>query len=817
MHEEPQIEEAVNAKPPIRITPKDLAKAGWVTSGVDASTKVIVGHRPKAMRVPAPRHPRFVIRTTWIYKDSAWERIEDSVDIRSLKVKNQKIEGAPILSITTFKRPEDDPLQEPDSDREAEGEKDQSASNEARLRAEADSIHHKFCHRPKNPYCKVCQKAKMYSPQARKTGGSSSITSTKYGDHITVDHIITRDMLDHGYDDQKVALVVKDVYSQFRYVYPSDTKNSEQCHEDLLHFLGKDDEVGIIYSDNAPELGQAIKRLGVRHNTSREYVDENKSVIEREIRTILEGTRANLEQSGMPEKYWPLASQHHAFALNLAKRFDTGVVPWEARFGESFTGLVVPFGAKVLYWHNPKQNVPETSKFSSTGVEGIFLGYHVQPGFIFKREYLVAPVHNAVQAIEDGTLKVIRAKRVELIEGQFVFPLDPEQIKHDESTRVPQLDDQNINNAPPETNDELDDALQLMDDYLGPGGLDDEGGEGERPPQGEADEPTQPPEPKKPPSDPTGLFDNTKYPDGTPVPAGYNWDGVRLVRNKKGSKRPPDVPSEFWHMYSAQQRKEEIERWEKKVARAEAAKKEELEKEAPAMPVLLGYKEPHRPKYESNMERMHDLYLDKLEQTADELYALVAKVINQNDVAKIPEAQEAMDKEWQKLLYKVCWVESQVREFEDVQKEVRQKGQKAHFGRIFEICSLKGSELPKGHPQRKYKGRSVFQGNQVRDENADHAIFAELGSSPASMEAGKIIDVFGSQPGYAKQQADARQAYTQALFEGIATWVRLLPRNRWPKSWTNYRDPVCPLRLALYGHPDSGGIWEKHCTNSLGA
>ena len=108
----------------------------------------------------------------------------------------------------------------------------------------------------------------------------------------------------------------------------------------------------------------------------------------------------------------------------------------------------------------------------------------------------------------------------------------------------------------------------------------------------------------------------------------------------------------------------------------------------------------------------------------------------------------------------------------------------------------------------------MFQGNQVRDENADHAIFAELGSSPASMEAGKIIDVFGSQPGYAKQQADARQAYTQALFEGIATWVRL-PRNRWPKAWTNYRDPVCPLRLALYGHPDSGGIWEKHCTKQL--
>ena len=28
-------------------------------------------------------------------------------------------------------------------------------------------------------------------------------------------------------------------------------------------------------------------------------------------------------------------------------------------------------------------------------------------------------------------------------------------------------------------------------------------------------------------------------------------------------------------------------------------------------------------------------------------------------------------------------------------------------------------------------------------------------------------------------------------------------------------DPVCPLVLALYGHPDSGGYWEKHCDRHL--
>ena len=125
-----------------------------------------------------------------------------------------------------------------------------------------------------------------------------------------------------------------------------------------------------------------------------------------------------------------------------------------------------------------------------------------------------------------------------------------------------------------------------------------------------------------------------------------------------------------------------------------------------------------------------------------------------------------------------------------------------------------GAELKQGDSNRKYKGRSVFQGNKVLDENADHALFAEMSSGPASMEAGKKLDVFGSQPGYVIQQADAKQAYTQALFQGVATWVRL-PRNRWPKEWKGMKDPVVPLKLALYGHPDSGGIWERHCETEL--
>ena len=97
------------------------------------------------------------------------------------------------------------------------------------------------------------------------------------------------------------------------------------------------------------------------------------------------------------------------------------------------------------------------------------------------------------------------------------------------------------------------------------------------------------------------------------------------------------------------------------------------------------------------------------------------------------------------------------------------------------------------------KGRVVFQGNRVTDEAWNAALFSELGSAPATMEAGKACDAYGCAPGHAVQQADAEHAYVQARLGGdAATWVRL-PRDRQPPSWRRFRDPVCPLALALYG------------------
>ena len=92
-------------------------------------------------------------------------------------------------------------------------------------------------------------------------------------------------------------------------------------------------------------------------------------------------------------------------------------------------------------------------------------------------------MRDAQHAIEDGNLKVIRAKRVELIEGEFVFPLQSEQLKAVEAKQVPHLDLQNIHVSEEEKERGLREAGELLDDFWSEPEPDD----AESPPRGEAE------------------------------------------------------------------------------------------------------------------------------------------------------------------------------------------------------------------------------------------------------------------------------------------------------------------------------------------
>ena len=202
------------------------------------------------------------------------------------------------------------------------------------------------------------------------------------------------------------------------------------------------------------------------------------------------------------------------------------------------------------------------------------------------------------------------------------------------------------------------------------------------------------------------------------------------------------------------------------------------------------------------------------EEDIEEVFGLVARPVTKAERAINPKARAALDKEWKKLMDQVVWIMEEVRSWKDVQREAMDRGEIAHVGRIFDICVEKNWELAEDDPLRKYKGRVVFEGCHVKDQEGKWAIFQEITSCPATLEAGKMADAYGMLPGHDIEMSDGESAYTQALLGGPKTWIRI-PRDRWPDEWEGIDDPVVPLRLALYGHPDAGGFWEKHCEKAV--
>ena len=196
--------------------------------------------------------------------------------------------------------------------------------------------------------------------------------------------------------------------------------------------------------------------------------------------------------------------------------------------------------------------------------------------------------------------------------------------------------------------------------------------------------------------------------------------------------------------------------------------------------------------------------------------AMVSRPVGRAEIESNPKAKEAMLKEWKGLRDQEVFDFSMVREYDEVVAEAKKNKKEIHMARVHGICVEKNYQLPEGNPGRKFKGRGVLLGNQVKNQHWEAAFFQDLGNSPASFEASRWADFFGCLPGHSVKLADAFQAYIQAKLKGPLCWVEL-PTDAWPPEiqYWKFRRPVVRLDKALYGHPDSGTMWEQHCDKKV--
>ena len=101
---------------------------------------------------------------------------------------------------------------------------------------------------------------------------------------------------------------------------------------------------------------------------------------------------------------------------------------------------------------------------------------------------------------------------------------------------------------------------------------------------------------------------------------------------------------------------------------------------------------------------------------------------------------------------------------------------------------------------------------------ANLAVFQELSASPSAIHSINSNIAYGCLPGHKSTASDALQAYLQAeLASKYPTWVHV-PKELWPPQWhkdPNCKRPMCLLKKSLYGHPESGGHWERHLTKAV--
>ena len=105
------------------------------------------------------------------------------------------------------------------------------------------------------------------------------------------------------------------------------------------------------------------------------------------MRKVKEGTSAVLLQSSLNEKWWVDSTECYTYLRNIQDLLSDGKTPSDRRFGK---GPIIPFGSLVEYYPISAKDQSRIHQFGKKVLPGLFLGYALYAGGIWKGDVLVA-------------------------------------------------------------------------------------------------------------------------------------------------------------------------------------------------------------------------------------------------------------------------------------------------------------------------------------------------------------------------------------------------------------------------------------------
>ena len=108
---------------------------------------------------------------------------------------------------------------------------------------------------------------------------------------------------------------------------------------------------------------------------------------------------------------------------NVTDLLSDGKTPYERRFGQPFKGPIIPFGSLVEYHPVTAKDQPRIHQFGKKVLPGLFLGYALYAGGIWKGDVLVADL----EELETMDASEIYSKRLNAKEVIY-FPKKKENL-----------------------------------------------------------------------------------------------------------------------------------------------------------------------------------------------------------------------------------------------------------------------------------------------------------------------------------------------------------------------------------------------------
>lgn len=188
----------------------------------------------------------------------------------------------------------------------------------------------------------------------------------------------------------------------------------------------------------------------------------------------------------------------------------------------------------------------------------------------------------------------------------------------------------------------------------------------------------------------------------------------------------------------------------------------------PALPVLPFQLDPHR-------SRLQDYHTPDLC-----VLATIHKLLTRDEMHSDPKAIQAIKDEGAGVRAKEVWLDSSVMEKSERLALAKSKGKTIHMAEVMPIASIKFWESP---DKRKYKGRLVFRGDQVKDTWGGAAQFGAMYSTPTNTQAINLAVYYGLLKGHKLAAADCTRAFLQALLLMDEETYVVLPKELWLDSW----------------------------------